>query len=360
MTRRRAPEDRQPVIVARVFAAVRLCCMSLIALVAFVGDGWPGVGIRTFAVVALGIAYALGLATLAVWRPELVLRWKRLTAIDFALAAALSLCGLGAVVLAVAYPLLPVLIALVARPLTTFLVSLAPIMILVVYALTYPSAGNGQELTTWALFSVGFVIPAVIGAAFSAVRQHLDRAAVENARREVLAATIVRVEAHERHELADALHDGPVQHLAAAYREVTSSLQGGRGSLEDARVLLGAALEQLRGEIFDLYPHVLDHAGLQAAVSELVRRAQERGGFTTSVHIDPSAVGIDDVTVMAVLRELLDECGEARRSWSRRRPGVEPGRLVPPRRGARRRCRLRSATAGAGSAGAPLRPAFHG
>jgi len=44
------------------------------------------------------------------------------------------------------------------------------------------------------------------------------------------------------------------------------------------------------------YPHVLDHAGLDGAVSELARRASERGGFRTSVEVQPDAAGLDDAS----------------------------------------------------------------
>ena len=171
MSRRRPPAADHPlIVVARVFAALRLgCTISIGVGTLYAGSGTGGPS-GAQAVAALGLAYAVGIAALAAWRPGSLPPPKRLGAIDLGLVAAMSLVGFGWYVWIIVYPILPVLIALVARPLATFLWSCLPVTILVAYALAYPSADHDQETTTLMLVSVGFIVPALVGAAFSAPR----------------------------------------------------------------------------------------------------------------------------------------------------------------------------------------------
>lgn len=304
--------DRSPLqggllFAVRSFAAIRLGFMA-VALVTHESLRRPAVEPNHFdAVLVAGTLYALGLVVLAIRRPEPLLAWRRLGLIDLALVGGLVLySGGGGSPLRFAYFAIPFLVAFVARPGRAVLWSLAALASYAVVALALPVPA-GPDVPGITVVEIAALAFAALGAvAFSAVLVRLEQAVQENARRaSALAAAIVRVEERERHKLADALHDHAVQHIVGASRELSSALAGDSAGLEDAHAALQLALEQLRGEIFDLYPHVLDHGGLEAAVTELARRAERRGGFATSVEIAPAAAGIDDVTVVAVLRELL-------------------------------------------------------
>jgi signal transduction histidine kinase len=297
-------------VVVRWFAAVRLAFLALVLVVhePLVFPVMRGNALadaigpdRFMTVFVLGTAYSLVLAALAIGRPRLLLRWRRLAAMDLVLLAALVLdTGGASSPLRLVVFALPFLVAFVARPLGTFLWSMAAVvsyyvLILMFYGVwVFQLGGVGGGLAR-----------SLYGAALSAALIRVDRAVREHARHVTRAATIMRVATRERRRLADALKDGPVGQLLVASREVEAALAGDRGRLRPALASLELAAEQLRDEIFDLYPHVLDHAGLEGAVSELARRAAARGGFGTSVHIDAAAAGVDDVTVAAVLRELL-------------------------------------------------------
>ncbi len=305
MSRQRAPHpaERDPSPLAggllygvRCFAAIRLCFMG----VALAADHAAGIDQSIYdAARALGTGYALALVALAAWRPKPLLHWRRLGLVDLALVGVLAyLSGGSESSLAFAYVAIPFLVAFVARPGQAALWSLATIASYVVVA-------GGLPLDYVAIAQLAF---AAVGAvAFSAVLVRLHRLVIEHTRREsALAAELVRVEARERRKIADALHDGVAQHIADALRALASARdRGDDAALVEAIAALELAREQLRGEIFDLYPHVLDYAGLDAAVEELACRAARRGDFQTTVEVAPDAVGIDDVTVMAVLRELL-------------------------------------------------------
>jgi two-component system, NarL family, sensor kinase len=303
----RGPLEQSLLLAVRCFAGIRLGFMG-VALVTHESLGRQPIQPDHFTeILAVGTLYSLTLVGLAIRRPESLLHWRRLGPLDLILLGGLVLyCGGPHSPLRFAYFVIPFLVAFVARPGRAVLWSLATLLSLGLVAVGFAVLGPARApgVTTAEIAELAFA--SLGAAAFSAVLVRLDDAVREHARRaSALAAAIVRVEARERRTLADALHDGAVQQIAAASREVGSALRGDPARLEDARAALDLALDQLRGEIFDLYPHVLDHAGLDGAVAELARRAADRGGFDTRLEIDPAATGIDDVTVMAVLRELL-------------------------------------------------------
>jgi two-component system, NarL family, sensor kinase len=64
-------------------------------------------------------------------------------------------------------------------------------------------------------------------------------------------------------------------------------------------------MAQLRGEIFELHPYVLDHAGLQAALGAIAERSAERTGAEFEVVVDPLATGVHDELLVVVARELM-------------------------------------------------------
>jgi len=291
----------------RCFAAIRLAFMP-VALVTHETIQRPPLRPDAFyLVLGLGTLYALVLVVLALRRPEPLLQWRRLGVLDLALVAALVLySGASQSPLRFAYVAIPLLVAFVVRPDRAAGWALATLAsyLVISFAIETPIRRGAPQATGAEAVAVAFA--ALTAIVLSAVLLRLRETIDEHARRAAaLAAGTVRIEARERRKLADALHDHAVQHLVVASREVTAAVRGEHARLEHADAALRLALEELRGEIFDLYSHVLDHAGLEGAVSELARRAAERGGFRAHVEIDPAAAGIDDVAVVSVLRELL-------------------------------------------------------
>jgi two-component system NarL family sensor kinase len=121
-----------------------------------------------------------------------------------------------------------------------------------------------------------------------------------------LAAHALSAEQRERRRLAELLHDESVQTLALAQQELGDYRRNGRDeSFERARGAIGEALAQLRGEIFELHPYVLEHAGLPAALRAIADRFAERMGARITVAVDPAAAGHHDELVVVLARELL-------------------------------------------------------
>ena len=92
-----------------------------------------------------------------------------------------------------------------------------------------------------------------------------------------LAAHALTAEQRERRRVAELLHDESVQTLALAQQELRDYHRTGRdAAFERARAAIAEAIAQLRGEIFELHPYVLDHAGLSAALRAIADRCAER------------------------------------------------------------------------------------
>ena len=121
-----------------------------------------------------------------------------------------------------------------------------------------------------------------------------------------LAAHALSAEQRERRRLAELLHDESVQTLALAQQELGDYHRTGRdASFERARAAIAETMAQLRGEIFELHPYVLDHAGLPAALRAIADRCAERMGARITVAVDPAATGPHDELVVVLARELL-------------------------------------------------------
>ncbi len=80
---------------------------------------------------------------------------------------------------------------------------------------------------------------------------------------------------------------------------------GREDSFERARAAITDAMGQLRGEIFELHPYVLDHAGLPAALRAIAERCAGWTDARITVAVDPAAAGPHDELVVVLARELL-------------------------------------------------------
>lgn len=110
----------------------------------------------------------------------------------------------------------------------------------------------------------------------------------------------------ERTRLANALHDSPVQNLIAARHDLRRA-ERSRDPESFARLheALDVTIAELRKEIFDLRPPVLDHVGLKAALEQMARRQTADSGVPVTVHFDcPERVPHQEA-LFALGRELL-------------------------------------------------------
>jgi two-component system, NarL family, sensor kinase len=120
----------------------------------------------------------------------------------------------------------------------------------------------------------------------------------------------------ERRRIAEQLHDGPVQHVAALSQMLdaaVAALEGndvasGRRVVARALEVARDAAEELRGIVAGLEPVMLDEVGLAAAVRELADRTAGRRGARVEVRIDDEGLGEGArSSLFQVIREALDQ-----------------------------------------------------
>jgi two-component system, NarL family, sensor kinase len=208
---------------------------------------------------------------------------------------------------AMAFFVLPVLAAARLRPALTAGWSAGAIVAFILLSLVHPAAGEVQA-TARVTSQVAYL--ALVGLAATLVSQVLSQRDAAIARlaeqRGQLATHALTAEQRERRRLAELLHDASVQTLSVARQELVDYHRTGReASFARARSAIDETMAQLRGEIFELHPYVLDHAGLPAALSALADRSAGRLGAEISVAVDPDAGGRHDELIVFLARELL-------------------------------------------------------
>jgi two-component system NarL family sensor kinase len=133
---------------------------------------------------------------------------------------------------------------------------------------------------------------------------------------EHLQAERLLAERAERRRIAEQLHDGPVQHVAALAQMLDAAVHAleaddaSAGKRIAARALEVArdAAEELRGIVSGLAPVALHEVGLAAAVQELAERTAGRRGARVDVSIDETGVGEGArSSLFQVIREALDQ-----------------------------------------------------
>ena len=177
---------------------------------------------------------------------------------------------------------------------------------LAAYAATaaiHPADANA-ELVTSHLLAAAWIGAASIAVSVVLARRMSDIGTLADARGRLL-TELLGAEERERRQLADALHDGPVQALALARVRLTTAKAAGADGLDSAEAAITEATGQLRSTIRDLHPYVLDAAGLAAALEAAAHRTGGAGETEYNVNVAPEAEGHRDRLVFAVARELL-------------------------------------------------------
>jgi signal transduction histidine kinase len=133
---------------------------------------------------------------------------------------------------------------------------------------------------------------------------------------EHLVAERLLAERAERRRIAEQLHDGPVQHVAALSQMLdaavaaleASDVDSGRRVAARALAVAREAAEELRGIVAGLEPVMLDEVGLAAAVRELAERTVGRRGASVTLAIDDAELGEGmRSSLFQVIREALDQ-----------------------------------------------------
>jgi signal transduction histidine kinase len=131
-----------------------------------------------------------------------------------------------------------------------------------------------------------------------------------------LVAERLLAERAERRRIAEQLHDGPVQHVAALSQMLDALVQAldaddlpASGPIATRALAVARdAADELRGIVAGLEPITLDEVGLAAAVREVAERTVGRRGATIELDVDEAGLGEGArSSVFQVIREALDQ-----------------------------------------------------
>jgi two-component system NarL family sensor kinase len=120
-----------------------------------------------------------------------------------------------------------------------------------------------------------------------------------------VAAELERLERLHQQDLAQRLHDGPLQDVIAALQDVVDLRAGEDVDLADVEDALRSAVAGMRGASVDLYDDVEQNAGLAGALGRLAAAVEGDGGPATEVHVAADASSEHDRFVVSAVRELL-------------------------------------------------------
>jgi signal transduction histidine kinase len=127
----------------------------------------------------------------------------------------------------------------------------------------------------------------------------------------------LRAERDERRRLAELIHDGPVQHIAAIAQMLDAAVHAlDEGDVAPGRAMAARALEvareassDLREIVTGIEPAALSDLGFAAAVSELMRRHAVRRGVEIEMDVTAGDTLGDGAQsgLYQIVREALDQ-----------------------------------------------------
>ncbi|MDV7243781.1 MULTISPECIES: sensor histidine kinase [Rhodococcus] len=317
----------------RVTALLRLPLIGLMALlgpVIHVSHWQPDV------FTGLLIVYAL---VAVIWLAVVLIRevgpwagWAS-TAVDVTAVLALCIASGGATsVLLPVFFLLPISVAFQYRPRLTAIVGLCTAVgyqaVWIVYSKRDDAVGFPDEVYLY----VGFLLwlaAATTALSYVLVRRSATVISLLDVRKQLVAESM-DAEQRERRQLAENVHDGPLQNVLAARLDVEEALERHPDDrLTAAESALREAAGQLRSTVTTLHPQVLAQLGLTAALRELADAHARRGGLDVRTALDEVGHPAAKELLYRVASELLANVGRhAQAKTVELRLTREHGRLV--------------------------------
>jgi two-component system, NarL family, sensor kinase len=251
------------------------------------------------------IAYAVAAAVYAfVARADVPL--APFAILDIALLG-LFTCAEGGATSDVRYMLfVPVLVAVLTGPRLTLGLSVLSVAAFVAAAVLNPHfdrEGGGHLLVVHAVDLAWRAGLAVLVAILLERRAERIRELAES--RRSLVTQALGAEARARRELSYVLHDELVQELLCAQQDLKQARRGRPEYVDRAERALAGAVQRLRHEIFQLHPHLLETAGLEAALDAVAVQHARTGGEPAEITVAPDAAGVEDELLFSLGRELL-------------------------------------------------------
>jgi two-component system, NarL family, sensor kinase len=293
----------------RVTAFLRLPLIGLIALLVWIWevDHWlPGV----YAVV-LGLYAAAAVVWVIVVLRGPVPRWAdwASTGVDVLVMVVLCLVSGGATAaLLPVFFLLPISVAFQDRPLLTAILGTSAATGYLAVWIAYSKRDDSVGLPDIVYTHFGFLLWAAVATTALCLVLARRRARVttlQNVRRQLVSEAMQADERHNR-EVAEHLHDGPLQTLLAARLDLEEVRErNSEPALDAVHAALQETAAALRSTVTELHPQVLAQLGLTPAIRELLRQFESRGDYLVEADLDEVGKPESQQLLYRAARELL-------------------------------------------------------
>jgi two-component system, NarL family, sensor kinase len=293
----------------RVSAVLRLPLICLIAVLVWIWevDHWLP---QVYAVVLGSYAAAAVIWVIVVSRGP-VPRWAdwASTGVDVLVITLLCIVSGGATAaLLPVFFLLPISVAFQDRPLLTGIISVSTAIVYLAVWIFYSKRDDTVGLPNMVYTHFGFLLwlaVATTALCFFLARRQARVQALQRVRRQLVSEAMKADERHNR-ELAEHLHDGPLQNLLAARLELDEIRERHPDPALDAvHNALQETAAGLRSTVTELHPQVLAQLGLTAAVRELLRQFESRGDYVVEAELDDVGKPTTQDLLYRAARELL-------------------------------------------------------
>ncbi|MEZ0053456.1 two-component system NarL family sensor kinase [Mycobacterium sp. MAA66] len=304
----------------RVSAVLRLPLIGLIAVLVWIWevDHWLP---ELYAVILGVYALAAVMWLVAVLRGS-VPRWADWASTGVDLLVILSLClvsgGATAALLPVFF-LLPISVAFQDRPLLTAAIGVVTAGGYLAVWIFYSKHDDRVGLPNMVYTHFGFLLWLAIATTalcFVLARRQARVQSLQNVRRQLVSEAMQSDERHNR-EVAEHLHDGPLQTVLAARLELDEARERiGDPALDAVYTALQETATALRSTVTELHPQVLAQLGLTPAVRELLRQFESRTHVVVDAELDDVEKPESQQLMYRAARELLTNIGKHARATS--------------------------------------------
>ncbi|MCV7073594.1 sensor histidine kinase [Mycolicibacterium rufum] len=298
----------------RVSAVLRLPLIALIGVLVWIWevDHWLP---QLYAAILGCYAVAAVVWLLAVLRGPMP-RWADWASTIVDLAVIIALCvvsgGATAALLPVFF-LLPISVAFQDRPALTAIIGAVTAGGYLTVWIFYSKRDDKVGLPNMVYTHFGFMVwmaVATTALSFVLARRAARLRALQEVRRQLVSEAMQSDERHNR-EVAEHLHDGPLQTLLAARMELEEARER---HPDPALDLVYTALQEtasgLRSTVTELHPQVLAQLGLTAGIRELLRQFQTRYDVEVIAELEEVDKPASQSLLYRAARELLTNVGK--------------------------------------------------
>jgi two-component system NarL family sensor kinase len=294
----------------RVAAMLRLplIALMLVLVMEWEVDHWLPV---LYAVILGGYAVVAAAWLVVILRGPLP-RWSTWapTAVDVLVVVVLCLVSGGATAaLLPVFFLLPLSVAFQDRPTLTAVLGLSTAVGYLAVWIVYSKRDDHVGMPDMVYLQFGFLVwlaVATTALCFVLARRAARVQALQEVRRRLVYESSRAEERHSR-ELAEYLHDGPLQTLLAARMQLDEVRERHPDPrLDEVYTALQDTAAGMRATVTELHPQVLAQLGLTEAVRELVRQFGSRSDVLVEADLDDVGEPASQAMLYRAARELLN------------------------------------------------------